>query len=163
MKLWIICFAVSASLGLGACHKPAATADAPLAARHGRYVGIGIYTPGTPWTKMVAAGSPQDTPAARAIDDQAIIVVTDSDTGEIRACGDLTGYCIGMNPWNKALVPSQAAPINLTEHVTPPDDAADSTRTPRHPSRRPRHRPRHPETVGGTPVAARQTVPPASR
>ena len=89
MKPWIVCLGVTAALWLTACNKPAVSEGA---ARHGRYVGIGIYTPGTPRTKMVAAGAPQDTPAARAIDDQAIIVVTDSDTGEIRACGDLTGY-----------------------------------------------------------------------
>lgn len=163
MKLWIIGFALTAALGVGACQKAAAPADTTLAAHHGRYVGIGIYTPGTPWTKLVAAGTPPDTPAARAIDDQAIIVVTDSDTGEIRACGDLTGYCVGMNPWNKALVPAQTAPINLTEHVTPPDDVADSTQTPHHPRRSLRNMPRHPETVGRPPVAASPPVPPASQ
>lgn len=117
VKLRYICFAVIASSCLGACNKPAISEGD---AHHGRYVGIGIYTPGTAWTKMVAVGAPQSTPAARPIDDQAIIVVTDSDTGEIRACGDLTGYCIGMNPWNKALVPSRTAPIGLTEHATAP-------------------------------------------
>jgi hypothetical protein len=91
---------------------------------HGRYVGIGIYSPGTPWTKVVAAQQAKQTAASAAIDDQAIIVVTDSNTGEIRACGDLTGYCVGMNPWNKALVSTQMAPINLTEHVKPPEPAA---------------------------------------
>ena len=27
------------------------------------------------------------------------IVVVDSQTGEIRQCGNLSGHCIGMNPW----------------------------------------------------------------
>lgn len=75
---------------------------------------------------MVAANTPKETPAARTIDDQAIIVVIDSDTGEIRGCGDLSGYCIGMNPWSKALTAAQIAPINLTEHVRPPKPDADA-------------------------------------
>lgn len=90
------------------------------ASHHGRYVGIGIYTPEEQWTKMVGADAQKSTDAARTLDDQAIIVVEDSETGEIRACGDLTGYCIGTNPWKKMLAASQVMPINLTEHVMPP-------------------------------------------
>jgi hypothetical protein len=116
MKVTLIAVITIASMCLCACSKPAVSQGAN---RHGRYVGIGIYRPGSPWTKMVATATASDSPAAKPIDDQAIIVVTDSDTGEIRACGDLTGYCIGMNPWNKALVPAQTAPINLSEHEKP--------------------------------------------
>jgi hypothetical protein len=72
--------------------------------------------PGQPWTKLVAAQATNGA-AARTADDQAIIVVTDSDTGEVRACGDLSGYCVGMNPWKSALPASQLAPVNLTEHT----------------------------------------------
>lgn len=84
---------------------------------HGRYAGIGIYAPAQPWTRMVAAQQAKQTPAAQTIDDQAIIVVVDSATGEVRACGDMTGYCIGMNPWKTPLAASQLAPINLTQHA----------------------------------------------
>ncbi len=45
-----------------------------------------------------------------------MIVVDDSHTGNIRSCGDLTGYCIGMNPWKTPLPPSQVAPVSLTTH-----------------------------------------------
>jgi len=69
---------------------------------------------------MVGADTPNVTAAARTIDDQAIIVVEDSDTGEVRACGDLTGYCISMNPWKGELAGAQLVPIRLTEHVSPP-------------------------------------------
>lgn len=85
-----------------------------------RYAGIGIYSPAQPWTRMVAAQQAKATPAAQTIDDQAIIVVQDSVTGEVRACGDLTGYCIGMNPWKTPLAAAQLAPINLTEHAKQP-------------------------------------------
>ncbi|SRR5258706_8958137 len=107
---------------LGGCNKPAPSDT--LLGRHGRYVGLGIYSPGESWTRVADAQPPkQDTPAARHIDDQAIIVVADSDTGEIRACGDMTGYCVGMNPWSHPLSAAQQAPINLTRHVQPPPAA----------------------------------------
>ncbi len=31
-------------------------------------------------------------------DDEQVIVVVDSDTGEIRQCGALSGYCVGLRP-----------------------------------------------------------------
>lgn len=73
---------------------------------------------------MVMAATPTDEAAAKPVDDQAIIVVTDSASGEVRACGDLTGYCIGMNPWKSELVTSQLTPIRMTAHVRPSDDGA---------------------------------------
>jgi hypothetical protein len=77
---------------------------------------------------MVGSDTPKVTPAARTIDDQVIIVVEDTETGEVRACGDLTGYCIGMNPWKKMLGSSQMVPINLTEHMAPPNDTPVKTK-----------------------------------
>ena len=103
---------------------------------HGRYEGVGIYGPGVAWTRMVAAQQTKETPAAQVIDDQAIIVVVDSATGEMRACGDLSGYCIGMNPWKTPLVSSQIPPIKLTEHMKkaqdgpPPESAAPESAAP---------------------------------
>jgi hypothetical protein len=87
---------------------------------HGRYAGIGIYQPGEPWTKIVDSQLPPDTPSARAVDDQAIFVVIDSATGEIRACGDLSGYCIATNPWNMTMTKAQIAPIRVTRHMRDP-------------------------------------------
>ena len=72
---------------------------------------------------MAALASPKDSKAAQPIDDQAIIVVSDSETGELRACGDLTGYCIGFNPWKQPLSSAQQTPIVLTAHVEPDDPA----------------------------------------
>ena len=48
------------------------------------------------------------------MDDQAVIVVQNSLTGDVRACGDMTGYCVGMNPW--AQRPGQLTPVSLTDH-----------------------------------------------
>jgi hypothetical protein len=91
--------------------------------QHGRYVGVGLYNPTRQWTRMVHAQAPKDDTLAKPIDDQVVIVVADSATGELRACGDLTGYCIGMNPWEHALGASQTAPIQLTAHAPPyPED-----------------------------------------
>jgi hypothetical protein len=76
---------------------------------------------GSKWTRMVLAQQPNDDHAARQIDDQVVIVVADSVSGELRACGDLTGYCIGMNPWRKPLLASQIPPIPLSAHAQPDD------------------------------------------
>ncbi len=117
-----------AATGLTACKKIAdATSDG--AGARGRYVGVGIYHPGEPWTKMVVPAQVNDG-AARVADDQAIIVVVDSETGELRACGDLSGYCIGMDPWKKMLATSQMAPVSLTGHAKPPADAEANTADP---------------------------------
>jgi hypothetical protein len=91
---------------------------------HGRYVGVGIYAPQAQWSKMTAAQQANAAPAARPIDDEAIIVVVDSTTGEVRECGDLSGYCVGYNPWRTPLSPGQTAPVSLTEQVQPPPSAA---------------------------------------
>ncbi len=98
----------------------------------GRYTGIGIYNPGRLWTKMISAEPPSDPQAAQRIDDQVVIVVQDSITGEVRACGDLTGYCIGMNPWKSDLASSQVAPVKLTEHWMPEAPRAEVKFTVKH-------------------------------
>ena len=94
----------------------------------GRYASVGVYSPSRQWTRLIANQEIKDKDAARPIDDQEIIVVENSTTGEVRACGDLTGYCIGMNPWKSQLLSSQVAPVKLTKHVPP--DGPDATETP---------------------------------
>jgi hypothetical protein len=112
-------------VGLNGCLKP----DAPAASDspHGRYVGVGIYSPREAWTHILDAQQAKESAAARQIDDQAIIVVEDSKTGEVRACGDLTGYCVGMNPWGAPLPLARRTPISVSVH----DDAqVDGTAAP---------------------------------
>jgi hypothetical protein len=98
---------------LGACGEQARDTAPPTS--RGRYAGIGTYPAGTLWSRMEVAAQPKDAASARIEDDDQIIVVVDSVTGEVRQCGDLSGYCIGMNPWTGAL--GSAAPVSLTVHA----------------------------------------------
>jgi hypothetical protein len=123
MKPWVIAAAALAALSLAGCK---GHVNAANTGHHGRYVGIGIYAAGTAWSKMVA-DQPADPAAAKTTDDDQVIVVVDSDTGEIRQCGDLTGYCVGMNPWTKSLTASQSAPVRLNGHATDSGWPADSS------------------------------------
>ena len=105
---------LAAATGMAGCGD---ASDADNDARAGgRYVGIGIYAPGSLWQRMVAASRPANAAAATLRDDDQVIVTVDSRTGEVRQCGNLSGYCIGMNPWSRPLDPEQAAPVNVTEH-----------------------------------------------
>jgi hypothetical protein len=104
-------------LSLSGCIKPADEAAVSAAAHHSRYIGVGIYPAGQMWSRMVVANAPKDAAPAKPNDDEQIIVIEDSNTGELRECGNLTGYCVGMNPWAKALAASQLAPIPLTKHA----------------------------------------------
>jgi hypothetical protein len=119
MRALILFAATATTFCLSACSRPSSW-DL-FGGQHGRYVGVGIYGPQTQWTKLAQAAQSKDPQAAQLIDDQAILVMVDSQTGELRACGDLTGYCVGMNPWKKPLTAAQTAPIILTEHVKPPE------------------------------------------
>lgn len=100
----------AASLGLGGCRK---SDVAGLSDHHGRYAGVGIYAPTANWARMLQDRQSTSASAATLADDEAIIVVTDSQTGELRACGDLSGYCVGMNPWQAGVAKSQVAPVNV--------------------------------------------------
>lgn len=79
----------------------------------GRYVGVGHYTPGEGWRERLRTEAPKDPAAARPADDEQVIIVLDSVTGEVRQCGNLSGHCIGMNPWSQALAAGQKAPLAL--------------------------------------------------
>ena len=128
--------ALASCLGISGCRRfPPGTAG--LGQPHGRYSGVGLYEPGKQWANLVAGRQTPDPNAARPIDDQAIIVVQDSATGEVRACGDLTGYCIGMNPWKKALAAEQIAPVRVTAHLgqEAPEGGAAQTSTGEKPAR----------------------------
>ena len=107
--------ALLAALSVGACDS--ATESSPLTGQHGRYIGIGVYAAGEIWSRMAAANPSRDEAAANLRDDDHVIVVVDSRTGEIRQCGNYSGHCIGMNPWAGALGQGQAAPVPLTKHA----------------------------------------------
>jgi hypothetical protein len=144
-----ILIAVSA---LAACAKKAeGAADAGWSpfgttAKPGRYIGVGIYNPGEVWTRVVHAQPPAQG-TMKPADDQAIIVVVDSKTGEVRSCGDLSGYCVGMNPWKTPLPAEQSAPIVVD---TAKPDSSGST-------------PTSDQLNASPPPAAKQPCPPRRR
>jgi hypothetical protein len=80
---------------LAGCDKHEASSAGPKSP--GRYAGIGTFDAGRLWQEMKSPTS-QDKSAASLADDEHVIVVLDSHTGEIRQCGDHSGFCVAMNP-----------------------------------------------------------------
>jgi hypothetical protein len=91
---------------------------------HTRYSGIGIYAPGKLWEAQVNAQAKanQDPALAKVGDDEQIIVVVDGKTGEVRECGNHSGYCASIQPWAKAV---EGAPVKLLKHADEADAAAE--------------------------------------
>jgi hypothetical protein len=112
----IIAVAAMVGLGLLGCQKGPDDIQGGVAHR-GRYNGIGIYEPGQMWTQLVVKSSSKDATAPHLSDDDHIIVVVDSSTGEVRQCGNMSGYCIGMSPWATPLTRSQIAPVPVAKHA----------------------------------------------
>ena len=79
----------------------------------GRYQGIGVYTAGNGWARIAVPPPGEGSRAATLADDDHVIVVSDSQTGEVRQCGDLSGYCITLNPWTQPLDATRATPVTL--------------------------------------------------
>jgi hypothetical protein len=70
---------------------------------------------------MTGPSTTNDATTAKIADDEHVIVVLDSHTGEVRQCGDHSGYCVATNPWTT----SQATlPVRLSKHAS--DLAADA-------------------------------------
>jgi hypothetical protein len=82
----------------------------------GRYAGIGTYDAGRLWGQMAGAEASADPAAAKLEDDEHIIVVVDSHTGEVRQCGDYSGICVAMHPWG-GQVPRSGTPVKLRKHA----------------------------------------------
>ena len=99
-------------------------ADDQASGQHGRYIGIGTYSVGELWSKMAQQGKSDNAASATTADDEHVIVVVDSQTGEIRECGDYSGRCVSMKPWTKGIAPEQATPVKLLKHAS--DLAADA-------------------------------------
>lgn len=109
-----VCILAIAAVGLSGCIK---ARDGARSGAHGRFIGVGVYQAGQMWSQMVVANASKNPAAAKLNDDEQVIVVVDSNTGELRQCGNLTGYCVGMNPWANPLGPSQLAPISVSKHA----------------------------------------------
>lgn len=91
----------------------------------GRYAGIGTFEPGRLWRELAGAPAAADPKAANLADDEHIIVVLDSHTGEVRQCGDHSGVCVAMNPWSGKGEPI-AVPTKLTKHAADVDAEAEN-------------------------------------
>ena len=96
---------------LGACHQQDTAPPGPRSP--GRYAGIGTFDAGRLWQETKGAPTSQDPAAANSADDEHVIVVLDSHTGEIRQCGDHSGYCVAINPWTSG---GTTAPVKLNKH-----------------------------------------------
>ena len=83
----------------------------------GRYQGIGIYPADPLWPNLVANEANKDQARALRADDGQIIVVVDTQTGEVRQCGNLSGYCVAMRPWSGPLGADRSAPVSLSKHA----------------------------------------------
>jgi hypothetical protein len=102
-------------LCLGACNRPGGSIDGGVEAR-GRFSGVGIYSADRMWSQIAGTDAPKSAAAARLKDDEKVIVVVDTRTGEIRQCGNLSGFCVGMNPWAKPLSATRSAPLSMLKH-----------------------------------------------
>ena len=103
---------------LSGCNGTPAYNDTEASEHHhgGRYLGIGVYPVSDLWQHLAPPDRSPDPHAATLQDDTQLIVVVDSNSGEIRQCGNMSGHCIGMNPWAAALGQGRAAPVALDAH-----------------------------------------------
>ena len=70
-------------MALAGCNQSAApTASGPKSP--GRFAGIGVFAAGRLWGQMTGSAAAKDPALAKLQDDEHIIVVMDSDTGEVR-------------------------------------------------------------------------------
>lgn len=106
-----VCAALT--LALTGCNRSTSTAD-----DSGRYAGVGIYEADKVW-KHVQGAPATGKAQAKPKDDSTVIVVVDRQTGELRQCGNLSGFCIAMNPWQGA---APRSPVKLDAHADEIDD-----------------------------------------
>jgi len=109
---WILALAVS----LTACQKAERAETVAGKAHRDRFAGVGIYSPGAMWTQLARPAAASDASAATLEDDEEVIVVIDTATGEIRQCGNLSGHCLTLDPWSKS-ASVQGAPAPLLKHA----------------------------------------------
>ncbi len=127
MRSAMIFVAALCSLLTGCGQSPAAS---PVGVRNqGRYAGIGVFDAGRLWSQMTVANGSRDPAAATIADDEHVIVVVDSHTGEVRQCGDHSGHCVTMNPWSGTGSAVPSLPASLAKHAADlaAEDRANST------------------------------------
>ena len=115
-----LAIAVGLCVLVGGCNRAADVDAGPGHKTQGRYSGIGIYEASPLWSKLADQPAAKDPNAAKLSDDEHIIVVVDGITGEVRQCGDRSGYCVAVNPWAGGNTPAQL-PARLSEHANRPN------------------------------------------
>ena len=124
----VVWVAALSTLATAACQKAGGPVE-PGSAHRGRYAGVGIYTPGEMWAQLARSAARSDPAVARLEDDEQVIVVVDTRTGEVRQCGNLSGHCLAMDPWS-ASASVQAAPAPLLKHAQDLAREAEGARRP---------------------------------
>jgi hypothetical protein len=93
-------------MALAGCNQSAApTASGPKSP--GRFAGIGVFAAGRLWGQMTGSAAAKDPAVAKLQDDEHIIVVMDSHTGDVRKCGrqrvlQLFGYARNTDRHSRA-------------------------------------------------------------
>lgn len=121
----LILLAAALSVALAGCQKQDEEPASPayrfgIGSQKGRYLGLGLYRAERMWTQLNRPADPKtpvDPAAATLKDDEVVLVVVDSATGEIRQCGALSGYCVRMDPWTQVVSPAPAALIKHAEQL----------------------------------------------
>lgn len=114
---------------LSSCDGPHTSDAGPH--RGGRYQGIGTYPAGRLWAYQ-RPGQMRDPATATIDDDEQIVVTVDSQTGEVRQCGNLSGHCIVSNPWSNGNGPG----VPLTAHTIDLDSQDEAATNEAQPVRR---------------------------
>jgi hypothetical protein len=117
MRIALSVLVIAVATTLGACDGNRDVASGPHRGG-GRYLGVGIYPADQLWSQFAEKDADKDASRALRADDGQIIVVVDSRTGEIRQCGNLSGYCVTMNPWSAPLGADRSAPVSLSKHAS---------------------------------------------
>ncbi len=116
---------------LASCDQSPAASGGPGHEGRGRYSGIGIYEAGRLWSQVKVDRAAESAGKAGLADDEHVIVVVDSHTGEVRQCGDLSGICVAMNPWARGRS-APPLPVELTKNAADLDaEAQADTASPR--------------------------------
>jgi hypothetical protein len=115
----LILLAAALSVALAGCQQKDETPASRFGggAHKGRYFGLGLYGAGRMWSQLDRAVDPKAAPnpaAATLKDDEIVLVMMDSATGEVRQCGNLSGYCVRSDPW---AVEAPLAPAALAKHA----------------------------------------------
>ena len=124
-RRWLVLIPIMASLP--GCDRAEEAGFGHAPGKGGRYLGIGIYSAGPLWSQLKQTKTSPDPDAGRLADDDEIVVVVDSQTGEVRQCGNMSGYCTSMNPWKQLVTAEGQLPARLVKHAEQLDSEAAQT------------------------------------